>query len=102
MIGAGGIGMIVGVVFAILAANTHADYLATSQASPDLIGLRDDGKVQALGADLGLFIGGAVVAGGVLTLLLTSGPTQTPDELLNAAIVPIDGGAAFVLGGTFP
>jgi len=102
MIGAGGIGMIVGVVFAILAANTHADYLATSQASPDLIGLRDTGKVQALGADLGLFIGGAVVAGGVLTLLLTGGPTQTPDELLNAAIVPIDGGAAFVLGGTFP
>ncbi len=103
MVGVGGVGIIVGTVFAILAKSTHSSYRATPQASVDLPTLRDDGKARALGADLGLFLGAGVGIAGALTLILTSGPSETPEELLNAAsIVPIDGGGAVVFQGSFP
>lgn len=102
MVGVGGVGLIVGTVFAILAKSTHVDYRATPQASPDLITIRDDGKARALGADLGLFLGGAIGVAGALTLILTSGPSETPEELLNAGIVPVDGGGVFVVQGRLP
>jgi hypothetical protein len=107
MVGVGAVGVGVGITFAVLAANTHADYRATPQASPDLVSIRDTGKTRALVADVSLFSGLAVALGGVATLLLTSGPGDTPEELLSATspapslgVAPIPGGALVTFGGS--
>lgn len=106
MVGVGGVGVIVGTVLAVLAKNTHADYRVTSQASVDLPTLRDDGKALALGADLGLFLGAGIGLGGAAVLLFASGSSDTPEELLQTALlpafVPIDGGGAVVVRGSLP
>ncbi|MCC7382548.1 MAG: PEGA domain-containing protein [Deltaproteobacteria bacterium] len=100
MVGLGGVAVGGGVIFAILAKVTHSDYLETSQASPDLGNIRDTGKTQALVADLGLFGGAALIAGGALTLILTAKKTSAPDVLgMTPGLAPLDGGAMVTLGG---
>jgi hypothetical protein len=107
MVGVGTVGVGVGIAFGVLAANTHADYRATPQASPDLVSIRDSGKTRALVADVSLFSGLALALGGVATLILTSGPGDTPEELLSATspapslgVAPVPGGALVTLGGS--
>jgi hypothetical protein len=103
MIGVGAASTITGVVFAILAKNAHSDYLKTSQLSPDLQDIRDTGKTDALVTDITLIGGGALVAGGVVILLIANSRDPTPDELLRprAAVVPLDNGALVTVGGGF-
>lgn len=98
MVGIGTVGLGTGVVFAILTKQTHDDYLATPQSSPDLASIRDDGKTRALIADVAMIGGAALIAGGVVTLLLTSKSSDAPEELLG--FVPLDGGGLVFVGGT--
>ncbi len=99
MVSAGGVAAGVGIGFGILTANTHRDYLNTSQASSDLPAIRNAGKNRALVADITLIGGLALVGGGVLTLILSGRESGTPAEILGlngAAIVPLAGGGALL------
>ena len=104
MVSAGGVAAGVGIGFGILTANTHRDYLNTSQASSDLPAIRNAGKNRALVADITLIGGLTLVAGGVVTLILSGRESGTPAEILGlngAAIVPLaDGGALLSVEGS--
>lgn len=104
MVSAGGVAAGVGIGFGILTANTHRDYLNTSQASSDLPAIRNAGKNRALVADITLIGGLTLVAGGVVTLILSGRESGTPAEILGlngAAIVPLaDGGAMLSVEGS--
>lgn len=101
MIGVGAAALGTGVAFGVLALQTQSDFNATQQASPDLRAIADEGKTRALVADLAIFGGGALVAGGVVVLILTALERPTPTELLGQSGVgfaPTEGGFMVTVG----
>ena len=60
LVGVGVAGLITGGVFAGLAKQTHTNFLNTPQNSPDLPIIQNDGKTQALAADISFGVGSLV------------------------------------------
>lgn len=105
LIGLGAASVITGSVFGILAKGVHDDFQATSQASPDLRGISDTGKTDALVADICIGAGVGTAIGGTIILLIAHRSGPTPEELLRnprTAFVPTDGGAIFSFGADLP
>jgi hypothetical protein len=106
MVAVGGAGLIAGTVLAILANQTHNDFVITPQASPDLARIQDDGKKKALAADLCFGIGGTFAVAGAITLIVTALDRPGPSELLSAPVVSIsplgDDGLLVSAGGALP
>lgn len=101
LIGTGLASVGAGTILGISAANTHADLQRTPQASPDLANIQSDGKTKALAADICLFGGGALVLGGLLTLILSEGDDSMRSGLAQTqfGLTPLDGGAFLSVGG---
>ncbi|MBI3178974.1 MAG: PEGA domain-containing protein [Deltaproteobacteria bacterium] len=95
MAGAGVACAITGVILGSLAFSTHADYVNTPQASPDLPVIRSDGKQKALLADIFYGTGAALAIAGGIVVLITESHKPTPAELLGSPVGagPTDGGA---------
>jgi hypothetical protein len=102
VIGGGGAAVVAGVAFELTAigikgnhecASESGQKTVCSQAGLDKI---DNARSFAITGEILLFVGGGVMAGGVLLWLLA--PKQSTTQ---AAVVPLPGGAALTWGGTF-
>ncbi|MEE2903500.1 MAG: PEGA domain-containing protein [Myxococcota bacterium] len=82
LVGLGSAGLITGAVFAGLAKNTHNDFLLTSQNSPDLPLIQENGKTESLTADLSFAIGGGITLIGATILTFHALKRPAPTELL--------------------
>jgi hypothetical protein len=105
MIGLGGAAVATGAGFGIWANKTHNDFLATSQASPDLSMIQNNGKQRALIADICMFGGAGLVVGGIITLLVSESHRPTAAELLRTAgpaLFPLPGGGGVGVVGELP
>ena len=85
LVGLGSAGLITGAVFAGLAKNTHNDFLLTSQNSPDLPLIQENGKTESLTADLSFAIGGGITLIGATILTFHALKRPAPTELLGQA-----------------
>ncbi|MEL7371880.1 MAG: hypothetical protein AAFN74_23350, partial [Myxococcota bacterium] len=104
LVGTGAASLIAGSVFGILALGDNGDFNDTPQNSPDLKDIQDSGKQNALLADVLYGVGGALVIGGVATLLVLEFTESTSSEVFQveqAGLTPTDGGAVLRLGGSF-
>ncbi|MFO0750461.1 MAG: hypothetical protein U1F43_33050 [Myxococcota bacterium] len=103
---AGAVVLGTGIVFGSMAKSTHDDFEAAETAAKKK-DLQSTGRSQALIADLGMAVGGAALAGGIVWLIIdqVSGPSDAsgveavPDSgwLLGPTLVP--GGAGIAVGG---
>ena len=104
LVGLGGAALITGTVFGILAKSAHSDLRQTSQLSPDLGGLQDRGKTNALVADLCWLGGGLSVVGGAV-IVLVAGRSNTPATPLGHGgrfgFAPTRDGGMVSFGGSF-
>lgn len=103
LVGLGGVSMVTGAVFGILALETHNDFRKTAQTSPDLPGIQSQGRTFSVAADALLIGGGVAVAGGAALVLLSEvvgGPNRRL-EGVRAGVTPVPGGAVVGLGGSF-
>ena len=82
LVGLGTAGVITGAVFAGLAKQTHTNFINTSQNSPELPLIQNDGKTQALTADICFGAGGLVTLIGATILTIRSLRRPAPTELL--------------------
>ena len=85
LVGLGSAGIITGAIFAGLAKQTHNDFLLTSQNSPDLPLIQENGKTEALTADLSFAIGGGLTLVGATILTIHALKRPAPTELLGNA-----------------
>ena len=104
LVGLGGATIIAGGVFGVLAFDAHDEFRNTDQDSPDLNDRRDTGKQHALVADVLYGVGGAILLGGITTLLIDEFRDPTASEVFEveqAELTPTDGGALVSIGGRF-
>ena len=104
LVGTGAAALITGGVFGALALSKHSDFNDTPQNSPDLPDIQDDGKQNALIADVLYGVGGAMLAGGIATLLWIEFSDPSPSEVFEveqAGLTPTEGGAFLTVGGRF-
>ncbi|MCK6550104.1 PEGA domain-containing protein [Myxococcota bacterium] len=105
LIGLGGASIITGAIFGGLALDAHADFKKTDQLSPDLKGLQDLGKRNALVGDICMGAGAVTAIGGTIILLIANRAGPTPEELVRAprtAFIPVDGGGILTFEGVLP
>jgi len=102
----GGALLLGGVVMAFIAQGTESDFDAASNAA-DKRDLQDQGRTEALSADLLMGTGVAAIGVGVVWMLVASGSDDgdanvgpVPESRLRFEPRFIPGGAALVLGGT--
>ncbi|MEM7675280.1 MAG: PEGA domain-containing protein, partial [Myxococcota bacterium] len=104
LVGTGAASLIAGTAFGVLALSDHGSFNDTPQNSPDLKDTQDSGKRNALLADVFYGVGGALVLGGVTTLLFVEFSESTSSDVFQveqAGLTPTDGGAVLSLGGSF-
>lgn len=101
LVGVGGVAVVTGVVFGILTLDKHADFRDTTQLSPELGDIRDEGKTFATTADILFASGGALLVGGITTVLVSEMTRSSPAQTLEGSVIPIEGGAMVGLGGQF-
>ncbi len=102
--GAGTAALITGGVFGGLALSSHLEFNDTPQNSPDLRDVQDSGNREALIADVLYGVGGAMLAGGIATLLWVYLADPSPGqvfEIEQAGLTPTEDGAVVSLGGRF-
>ena len=104
--GLGGVGIIVGSVFGVLAKGSNDDSLAACRTeelcTPEGVALRDDAKSQALVSTVSFIVGGALVAGGLTLFFLAPDDDASADVghlALDAAVGP--GRAGLTLRGSW-
>ncbi len=101
LVGLGGAALATGAVFGILAKDVHDDFRKTSQGSPDLPNLKDQGQTYSWVAD-GLYIGGgAALVGGIAVILISNYSNPSPSDLFQAGVAPLPGGGMVSFGGQF-
>ena len=104
--GLGGVGIIVGSVFGVLAKGSNDDSLAACRTeefcTSEGVALRDDAKSQALVSTVTFIVGGALVAGGLTLFFLAPDDDDSTDIghlALDAAVGP--GQAGLTLRGAW-
>lgn len=104
--GLGGVGIIVGSVFGVMAMGSNDDSLAACRTeefcTPEGVALRDDAKSQALVSTVTFIVGGALVAGGLTLFFLAPDDDDTTDVghlALDASVGP--GQAGLTLHGSW-
>ena len=102
LVGLGAASVITGAVFGGLALQAEGAFKKTPMNSSELTSVQDDGRLKALVADLCIFGGLGIAAGGGLAHLITELDRPTPTELLGGSVVPTEGGVLFTLQGALP
>jgi len=88
MVGIGGAAVIGGVVMGLAAQGTNDDFHAETDLDVKRT-LEDDGRGQALWADILGFGGGALVAGGLIWYFVASGSEQAPASSVQLELPPL-------------
>lgn len=101
LIGLGGASAAVGAGFGISALLVHSDLRDSEQRSADLPDIQDTGKRNALLADILLFSGLGLAAGGTAILLLSNSSAGASFSRARASIAPHAGGATLTVGANF-
>lgn len=82
LVGVGGAGVITGIVYASFAKQSHDQFLNTSQNDPELPVIQNEGRSQAMIADIGFGVGGVLTLIGASILTVRALQRPIPTELL--------------------